>query len=337
MEEKENIVVEGQEESKVVPVAEETSGTETTENIEKDVTEVTEVVAEESAVEEETTTEEKAEKTAVEEKPEEVKAKKEKPKKQPKAPKEKKIKEKKKKEKTVEVDSDEGLSDDELYAKIQTEKLLKRKKTKRIATFAGLCFAFALAVCIIVLAVVPVSLKPNCLQDGFVRVYLHPGTTSSVSISEDDDKYDDFMRVYDKAFAQTYLNALFSGSLFSYDIQESVDSYSDENAILGSFGSLVGTDTYFVRLEYSEKQTVTKQNGQAYISRYSNSSWDGKLTFNEAFVVVNKTAGVQDTKIYISAERPSKNETKYTFLTITVKADTSAIYDAWSELTTTEA
>ena len=46
------------------------------------------------------------------------------------------------------------LTDDEKYAKIQTEKLLKRKKTRRIATFCGMCVALVIALVLIILAAV---------------------------------------------------------------------------------------------------------------------------------------------------------------------------------------
>ena len=69
------------------------------------------------------------------------------------------------------------LSDDELYTQIQTEKLLKKKKKKKIITLVSLCFAFVLAVCLIVLAAVPVNLMPKCIMNGYSTIRLYKGNS----------------------------------------------------------------------------------------------------------------------------------------------------------------
>lgn len=246
---------------------------------------------------------------------------------------EKEIKSKNKKE-TV---NEEELSEDELYAKIQTEKLLKRKQNKKMATFVGMCFAFVLAVVVIVLAAVPVSLKPRCVDSGFASVALFPGTTNGVSYTQGEDGYKEFMKYYDKSFSQSYISAIFSGSLYSYDIEE---KYEDVNKVLGTSGELISNNTYYVRLRYAEEQVFTHQNGKAYVSNYSNSKWaDGKLTFTDVYVVVNNTSGFQKTEVYVVVNYPDFDEngnkvgTKERLITITVKANTYEIFNAWSDLT----
>mgnify|MGYP001075866476 FL=1 len=242
----------------------------------------------------------------------------------------------KKKSKYEDLSEYEGLSDDELYAKIQTQKLLKKKQNKKIATIIGMGFAFVLAVVIIILAAVPVSLKPRCMVSGFDSVALYPGNTNGVSYTYDEQGYDDFMKVYNKAFSQPYISAIFSGSLFSYSIEENGDSVS---SVIGSGGSLIQNKTYFVRLRYAEEQTFTYQNGRVYKSRYSNSKWpDGKLTFTDVYFEVSQTEGVKETKVYVVAKYPKFDGndqvgTDEYIITITVKANTHLIYDAWSDLT----
>lgn len=248
-----------------------------------------------------------------------------------------KVKKEKSKKKTEEDMSQyEGLSDDELYAKIQTQKLLKRKQQKRTATLIGMCFAFVLALVVIILAAVPVSLKPNCMEKGFYSVALYPGTTASGgSFYEGEDKYKQFIKAYDKAFSQPYIAAIFSGSLFSYDIEENMATVS---SVIGPGGSLVQNNQYYVRLRYVEEQKLTNRNGRVYKSRYSNSTWDGKLTFTEVYFEVSQKAGIQETKVYVVANGyPVKNGDTTTIesriITITVKADTHAIYNVWDDLT----
>lgn len=294
------------------------------ENAEKPAVE--EVADVEANVEEVQT--EKTEEVSVQEKQAKTKAVKEK---------KQKVKKEKSKKKTEEDMSQyEGLSDDELYAKIQTQKLLKRKQQKRTATLIGMCFAFVLALVVIILAAVPVSLKPNCMEKGFYSVALYPGTTASGgSFYEGEDKYKQFIKAYDKAFSQPYIAAIFSGSLFSYDIEENMATVS---SLIGPGGSLVQNNQYYVRLRYAEEQKLTNRNGKLYKSRLSNSTWDGKLTFTEVYFEVSQKAGIQETKVYVVANGyPITNKDTTTIesriITITVKADTHAIYNVWADLT----
>ena len=249
-------------------------------------------------------------------------------------------KDKKEKSKKVqEVESFEGLSDDEIYTKIETEKLLQRKKTKKIVTLCSLCAAFVVALVFIILAVVPVSLKPVCMGDDINYVMLYPGSqVNAKKIQEDDEKFGEFMKVYNKSFSETYLSAAFNGS-FSYQMAENSQSIS---GVLGGMGELFANNTYFVHVHYAKEndedkgRLLTYQNGTPYISRYSSSSWDGKLYFTDAYVVVNKEAGVQNTNVYFVVSRPDANQTSgesQYLVTVTLRADTFEIYNAWEKLT----
>ena len=264
-------------------------------------------------------------------------------KKDEKQPKVKKSKEKKK-SKQEDLSEYEGLSDDELYAKIQTQKLLKKKQNKKIATIVGMGFAFVLAVVIIILAAVPVSLKPRCMVDGFDSVTLYPGNSNGASYSEGSEGYNEFMKVYDKAFSQPYISAIFSGSLFSYNIEETLDSPS---TVIGAGGSLIQNNTYYVRLRYSQEQVLTYQSGKVFESKFyggkDNEYWSGKysggkLYFNDVYFEVNNTNGIQETNVYVVAHTPKEVNANNEIVTedyvvkITVKANTYAIYDAWDDL-----
>lgn len=232
--------------------------------------------------------------------------------------------------------SETVLDDDELYAKIQTEKLLRKKKIRRISTFAGLCCAFVIAICVIVLAAVPVSLKPRCMVDGFASVALYPGTTNGVAFDQDDEGYKEFMKYYDKAFSQSYISAIFSGSLLSYDIEEKLESVTN---VIGSSGELITNNTYFVRLRYAQEKVFTYQNGKVYNSNFYTSKWpSNKLTFTDVYFVVSQKDGFQRTEVYIVAKYPKMEDgvavgTQEYLITLTVKANTNIIYDAWNDLT----
>ncbi len=234
------------------------------------------------------------------------------------------------------VQDEMTLSDDELYAKIQTEKMLRKKKRKRIVTICCLCVAMALAMVIIILGAVPVSLKPYCLRSGFSQIKLY-GSGAVVSYDSDDEGYSTFMKYYNKAFSQTYLSAIFSGSLFSYEITEEATSL-DSSTLVSTMQGLAGDSNYLVQLIFDEDQVFTYQSGKTYESRYY-SYQNYEITFSQAFIVVNESSGLQSTDIYIVAKYPvfsgkePTGETKLYLITVTVKADTNIIYEAWSELT----
>ncbi len=242
---------------------------------------------------------------------------------------ESKPKSKKKKAKKEKVEeSYEGLSDDEIYTKLQTEKLLKRKKKKRIITSVAMGVAFALAVVIIVLATVPVSLKPNCIDDDYTTVKLYNGTSLTgprASFEADDERFEKFVEVFDDSFGQSYLTALFSGSLFAsyYEPEEKHETFQT------SANELITNNTYFVRLSYSEEKTLTYQNGKTYISPFKSGSFDGVITFTDIYIAVNSENGFRDTKVYIPIHYPS-DEVEYA-ITITIRANTYKIYEVWND------
>lgn len=241
--------------------------------------------------------------------------------------------EKPKKEKRQKVADDENLTDDELYAKIQTEKLLKKKKSKKIATFAALCVAMVLAICIIVLAAVPANLKPRCLKADFDEVTLIVGDISDRHYEKDDEKYDEFTSYFNKSFSQPYLSALFSGALFDYDIDEDKTDVSLNNNARDVIRNRVGRSSNLVELYYRTEQVITSQNGKVYQPTTVNAS---QYSFNYVYFVVGKDAGVRQAEIYFVAYYPNPNDAtlrNYRIVTVSLRADTSIIYNAWSTLT----
>ena len=221
-------------------------------------------------------------------------------------------------------------TDDEIYEEIQAEKLLQKRKKKRIAILCGLSLAFVLALSLIIMAVVPISLKPACIGNDFTQVILYHGKDNprNVDVAK-------FKTYYNKAFKQNFLEALFSGSL-SYDIEENGNE-SSASSVLGEQGTLRGGNSYFAVLSFDEKE-VTYRSGKTYKSRYLP---DGNLTFTSAYIVLNEGEGVQDTTIYIPARRQkSASDTtigKDYLITITVRSNSNIIVKNWDNLKTKNA
>lgn len=259
---------------------------------------------------------------------------------------------------SAEAEQKKELTDDELYAQIQTEKLLKKKKVRKAVTISSLCLAFVLAVCLIVLAAVPVSLKPKCAVDGFVDVELFHGTQSmspdieaNFGVEENTDKFNLFMEKYNQSFKTSYLTAIFNGSLSYYKIEEGQPDTKPNNELTDEEyenscvpSAFTNRDCYFAKLDFGKDRKFVKQNGQVYLSRYSPSSsalWDGSLKYRYVFVEINKAKSGTVT-FYVLGKSPLKKSNSddvvvnYHWVTVEVKADTNPIYNAWSELTKVE-
>lgn len=304
---------------------------------EESVQETAETVEQEPVQEQVNETEptEHTERVTEQPEPAEEKTEKQKESKASKKPKEKakKAREKKQKEaKAEEKDNFDSLSDDEKYARIQTEKLLKKRKKRQIFTLCGLCVAFALALTLIVLACVPVSLKPSCINGGFRDVtfftnasQLNDGT-NAIDSADDPEKFAEFMKLYNDTFNQTCLTAIFSGSLAGEKVEEDYNAFKYKSAF-GTFGSLAGSNARFIRFRYAQPKTFTK-NGKSYVSTEVPGN-DFNIEFTDAYMVITSEKGLHDVTVYVVVQYPQSSEKNY--ITVTLRADTSKIYDAWAD------
>lgn len=228
-----------------------------------------------------------------------------------------------KEEKVVETEK----SDDERYAEIQTEKLLKKRKIRRISTFAALCFSFVLAATLIVLACVPVSLKPSCIKGSFRDVTLYPTSsslTSGVSLDAErtPEKYQKFMDMFDKAFSQPCLSALLGGNIGVENVKEEYNVFS---GFSGTFGNRDANAKY-MRVRFDEKPFLVK--GKEYESiRFVGQTFK----IDEVYVEINNVDGFSDTNVFVVVEYDKSSSTKQYYITVTVKANTYDLYNNWTE------
>ncbi len=228
-----------------------------------------------------------------------------------------------KKEKPQE--SYEGLSDDEIYTRMQTEKLVERKKKRKIITAVAMGVAFVFAFVIIILATVPVSLKPHCIDNNYTEAKLYNGTNIDhpvAAIPEDDARFKEFKKVFDKSFAQSCLSGIFSGSVFTYDIEE-------HQYFSAAMHTLTSANPHFLKLTYAKERKVTKQNGKVFKS----DAWTKEkisFSFSEVYIALNTEAGFRNTSIVIPVSYPN-DDNEYAIV-ITVKANTNRFEDAWATL-----
>ncbi len=219
---------------------------------------------------------------------------------------------------------------DELYTKIETEKLMKEKKKKNAFIIAFLSVVFALAVVIICLASIPLNMKPSFLKSTFNANVTVNGTSTGEMTptvnSESNADYNEFMNILNDAFSQTYFSALFNGSLSSANPIESKEKFTDfENDL---------DETSYVYFAFAEEQNIKDKNGKIYSSTKNLNAVP--FTFDEAYLVLSEEEGIREASFYVVVRyldedgKELKNFEGQYVIEIPVKADTSKIFDHYN-------
>ncbi len=226
----------------------------------------------------------------------------------------------------------EAVVDDDLYAKIETEKLVKEKKRKKITTIVFLSVIFVLAVVIICLASIPLNLKPSYFKTGDYQanVFINGhSVTGAMSPSDDESNvdYNELVGVFNSAFQQTYFSALFNGSLSGVTLRENkvtYDNFYSDNLSGGSY----------VRFEFNEAKTLLNASGNVYQSTQNRQA--EPFTFDEAYLLISEEDGVQDASFYVVVRYLNSDGEELTNFTgeyviqIETKANTSVIFEHYN-------
>ena len=219
---------------------------------------------------------------------------------------------------------------DELYTKIETEKLMKEKKKKNAFIIAFLSVVFALTVVIICLASIPLNMKPSFLKSTFNANVTVNGTSTGemtpIVAGESNADYNEFMNILNDAFSQTYFSALFNGSLSSANPIESKEKFTDfENDL---------DETSYVYFAFAEEQNIKDKNGKIYSSTKNLNAVP--FTFDEAYLVLSEEEGIREASFYVVVRyldedgKELKNFEGQYVIEIPVKADTSKIFDHYN-------
>lgn len=219
---------------------------------------------------------------------------------------------------------------DELYTKIETEKLMKEKKKKNAFIIAFLSVVFALTVVIICLASIPLNMKPSFLKSTFNANVTVNGTSTGemtpIVDGESNADYNEFMNILNDAFSQTYFSALFNGSLSSANPIESKEKFTNFENDLG--------EKSYVYFAFAEKQNIKDKNGKIYSSTKNLNAVP--FTFDEAYLVLSEEEGIREASFYVVVRyldedgKELKNFEGQYVIEIPVKADTSKIFDHYN-------
>ena len=219
---------------------------------------------------------------------------------------------------------------DELYTKIETEKLMKEKKKKNAFIIAFLSVVFALLVENICLASIPLNMKPSFLKSTFNANVTVNGTSTGemtpIVDGESNADYNEFMNILNDAFSQTYFSALFNGSLSSANPIESKEKFTNfENDL---------DETSYVYFAFAEEQNIKDKNGKIYSSTKNLNAVP--FTFDEAYLVLSEEEGIHEASFYVVVRyldedgKELKNFEGQYVVEIPVKADTSKIFDHYN-------
>ena len=122
---------------------------------------------------------------------------------------------------------------DMVLESVSDQIVAKRKKKRRIIYSAILSIVLALSALIITFSCVNYNLKPKFLNN-VQGYYVNLAGGQKTYIDEDYKDYEDFIQEYESAFKTTYMTALFSGKINSYDIEETnLKFYSNSTSKTG--------------------------------------------------------------------------------------------------------
>lgn len=235
-----------------------------------------------------------------------------------------------------EIKEEKVVTDDELYAKIETEKMLKSKRNKNIIMITSLALVLAVVIVVICLATIRVNLKPNFLSDTnyLATVYIDgEPETGEMSNSSSSDNFNEFNNLLNESMSQTYFAGLFNGSMFNYSITE------NRNNTFSNFDSETLENASYVILEFTEPQTLLNHNGSVYSSRLNSTIISFK--FNYVYMILNEEEGVQNIDFYVVTRYIRTNNdgveediglggvTGDYVIRITTQGDTSALFDRY--------
>ena len=154
-----------------------------------------------------------------------------------------------------------------------SDEYLRKKRRKKIITLSSiLSVVLILSIAIITLACVNVNLKPFFIEPPSSYTIVIDGSERA-TLTMTDDEYNEFTELFEKSMQVNALQALFTGRLGGYSINEgrrSANSFYTSNSTKADLNSsLVSTlGSNYVRMRYSVEQNLFKSNGSYQYSSF---------------------------------------------------------------------
>lgn len=214
-----------------------------------------------------------------------------------------------------------------------SDEYIKKNRKKRVISFSIISsLLLILSIAIITLACVKIDLSPKFIAEP--SRYQIVTSNTSATIDSESENYDEFISKYNSCFSTSVLTALFTGNLGGYRVEESSKYfYSSETSGVGSGISSSLKDSLgsnYIHLYYGVEQKIYANNGKIYHSAFNTT--DYQLSYTDVYIPLSTTNESKDVTFYFGTKLYSQstdtiNSGKATITSITVRANTYALYD----------
>lgn len=213
---------------------------------------------------------------------------------------------------------------EDVMQSVSDEYIAKKKRKRKITYSSILSVLFAIATIIIVMSTIRVDLKPSFVANPTIYEISISGKTETLDEGmADQERFEEFYKIYNQSFNVSYLTALFTGKLGGYEVNETLNKfYSNENTQAGMSQSLsdqLGNN--YIKLSYATEHTIKNSNGSTYYSDYNTAC---ELKFEDVYFPLNTEDKDSELTFYFGTTGIGMG---YTITTITVRANTFALYE----------
>ena len=215
---------------------------------------------------------------------------------------------------TVEADAPEEVQ--QVLVSVSDEYLRKKRRKKIITLSSILSVVLILSIAIITLACVNVNLKPFFIEPPSSYTIVIDGSERA-TLTMTDDEYNEFTELFEKSMQVNALQALFTGRLGGYSINEGRPSansfYTSNSTKVDLNSSLVSTlGSNYVRMRYSVEQNLFKSNGSY---QYSSFDTTKKLCYIDIVFSLSTENQDSDVTLYFGTYAQSSSQVGFSPLT----------------------
>lgn len=219
---------------------------------------------------------------------------------------------------------------------IDDQYMAKMKKKRIITNSIILSLCLILAFVIILLACLRIDLKPRFDNNPEYVDITVDGKTDVISFSKGDERYDEFMAIYNSALSTSILSSIFTGNVYGYDIEyvgtgasdtseRFYESYSNGSGygISSALSSRLGSN--YVHFRFTEDQSIYHSNGTVLDGRYS----DNAIFYKDVYFTISSDENSTEVTYYFGVMDYGNYPT---MVKITVEAQSYSLYDYAMEL-----
>ncbi len=178
------------------------------------------------------------------------------------------------------------------------EKYIAKKSfKKKLSYIIALSASFVLAVLILVLACVQVNVMPHFVMETEIveySVYQNGSNIPTCVVDISNSRYDEFNKLYQKAFNMSIFSAMFSGQVGNYSFDEDNETYQQFSQ--SNITTLLDSQNY-LRVKFDKDLPVLNSDRSVYKSIRNPQA--EKIYFNEYYIALQEENQFKDIKVII--------------------------------------